>query len=77
MTPIVPTGEQMTTRRLRMWHWDTAVYARSIAEKYCNQTEHAKADFHIKAVQALNDCPDCIATTAEQDLEAFYNGTYR
>lgn len=26
------------------------------------------ADFHIKAVQVLNDCPGCLGTTAEQDM---------
>ena len=36
---------------------------------YRNKSNAArtKADFHLSCVIALNDCPDCLATTAEQD----------
>jgi len=37
------------------------------------KSEHRRADFHLSAVQVLNDHPDCVAagTTAERDDEIF------
>ena len=64
----------MTTRELRLWHWKQAMYHRELArsKKRAKKPGSAygnnrQADFHIRAVQVLNDCADCIATTAEQD----------
>lgn len=72
---IAPPGTRMTTQKLRMWHWDMALKNRTKARKHIGgpleKSYTATADFHIKAVQVLNDCPDCIDTTAEQDLEYF------
>lgn len=72
----------MTTRSLRLWHWRRAMAARLAADGYetqpvgtyagkRQQQNNALADFHIKAVQVLNDCADCRETTAEQDDAIF------
>lgn len=68
--------QAMTTRMLRLWHWRRCVSARESAGAWpgdCSTSKrnHKLADFHISAVQALNDCPDCIATTAEHDDAIF------
>lgn len=61
-------------RALRVWHWRIAMNARRAAKCYREQgtvysnrqakTCDRRADFHIKAVQALNDV---VSGTAEQD----------
>jgi hypothetical protein len=71
----------MTLRELRVWHWERAVGYRKAANKYDRDHEkhgskyaqqqakanHGRANFHIKAVQAMNDIPELQGSTAEQD----------
>jgi hypothetical protein len=67
----------MTPRELRLWHWHKVIWhrakANAIREK-AGAWYRAKvkqydciADFHIKAVQILNDHPALLETTAEED----------
>lgn len=68
----------MNARELRVWHWRRAMSARTAANGYPGESPYARhrakqnhrlADFHVGAVQVLNDHPECLAagTTAEQD----------
>lgn len=67
-------GHPLTLRELRLWHWRRAMSSRKAADKYRGQDSRfamsqtkqndARADFHIKAVQALNDV---VPGTAEYD----------
>lgn len=66
----------MNGRELRVWHWRRAMSARVAANGYPGESPYARhrakqnhriADFHIGAVQVLNDHPDCAGTTAEGD----------
>jgi hypothetical protein len=65
----------MTLRELRVWHWQLVLTERAAAEdkrasRHTAKRHHARANFHLGAVQALNDVPELRATTAEQDAEA-------
>jgi hypothetical protein len=58
-------------RAVRLWHWRKAMSSRRTANstsiRWLVNQANVNADFHIKCVQALNDCPGCVGTTAEQD----------
>lgn len=74
--------ERMTLKDLRIWHWERVESHRKSQRKYeheieCGHPAHfynerkvadhkRNADFHLKAVQALNDI---LATTVFQDIE--------
>lgn len=57
-------------RALRLWHWRSAMEQRTLQAHviFPSSIRHhqAKADFHIKAVQTLNDYFN-IDDTAEKD----------
>lgn len=60
----------MTLRQLRIWHWMTVLERRKLefASKGVTKVKHNRiANFHLSAVQALNDVPELIGTTAEHD----------
>lgn len=64
---------QDALREVRLWHWNKAVAYRNSAVFLAECENHPEsvlmnkaANFHIKAVQALNDCFE-INDTAEQD----------
>lgn len=70
----------MNLRELRKWHWQQAMQNRGHAEwrersgeyeatanqRSHTQVYHNKANFHIRAVQALNDV---VMGTAERDID--------
>lgn len=66
-------------RMLRLWHWRQCSLLRTRAKlerDYLGRPNQAdrydrQADFHLRAVQLLKDCPDCQHTTTEQDDEDF------
>lgn len=66
-----PMGPPRTLRDLRLWHWRLVVSNRASArdmEAQGRQRQaralHGKADWHLSAVQALNDV---VSGTAEAD----------
>lgn len=75
--------ESSPVRQLRLWHWHQVAYYRTQAKLErshiprdragvmlaVSALSDAKADFHLKAVQILNESPDCEGTTAEDDAE--------
>jgi hypothetical protein len=59
----------MNLRDLRLWHWRIAMRERQAAQDnrcsdYTRKVHDRTANFHIKAVQALNDV---VSGTAEMD----------
>jgi len=70
---------------LRLWHWQQALHFRTQAKLErtyvsCDKPglrlavsalSDARADFHIRAVQALNDTAECEGSTAEMDAESW------
>lgn len=64
-----------TARELRVWHWRKVLAARRAASVYPRQAaaHNRRGDWHLAAVQVLNDHPECEAagTTAEQDHETY------
>lgn len=70
---LVPGFDDGPLREVRLWHWIKALQNRKIANEWRERGRHSlaegadmSANFHIKAVQALNDCFE-INDTAEQD----------
>lgn len=66
----------MTLKELRMWHWQCALEFRGMANgagrsKAERETLHSEADFHIAAVQCLNDY---VPGTAEEDCKQLTKG---
>lgn len=74
----------MTLTELRVWHWRRAMASRQRADSFEKHLEkkpdsrwcasqmraaHRKANFHLRAVQALNDVPELRNSTAEQDSD--------
>ncbi len=67
--------EQMTLRKLRVWHWEQCLkYRKASQDKSISTSKflryNKRANFHIGCVQSMNDIPELIGTTAEQDLDA-------
>ena len=70
-------GDRLTPRALRLWHWRELIVARAKANQYIPRGSEFQEEryvhysmignFHLKAVQVLNDAEDCRKTTAEQD----------
>lgn len=68
----------MTLTELRVWHWRKVLSFRSRGEKFDQRPDsrwarsqakaaHRRANWHLGAVQAMNDIPELRGTTAEQD----------
>lgn len=65
------TVEREHAERAKAWESRNPELGRCRYSRCKEQNAKTNALFHLGAVQALNDCPDCLATTAEQDHELF------
>lgn len=71
----------MNARELRLWHWRKAMAERAAAARHpgdnrwdnARRGQHsARADWHIGAVQVLNDHPGCPENITAEDDDATF-----